>query len=194
MPFLLNILAIFILKEKISFYRWLAIVIAFIGILIALRPGIVPLNSGAIAALGVAFFLACATITVKFISPNDKWLSFICYPMLIQTPPLGLLTYVQGDPLLPAWSLITWGWLITGGLAFAIGLSLLPQAIKRIDASIFGSLLYISFIWGTLYGYFIFNDVPDLWTLLGAVIIIASGLYLIYREKVEDSKLLKMDK
>ena len=84
-------------------------------------------------------------------------------------------------------------WLTGGGLAFTIGLSLLPQAIKRIDASIFGCLLYISFIWGTIYGYFIFGDAVDLWTLAGAVIIISSGLFLIYREKIEDSKLLNTD-
>ncbi|HPD82825.1 MAG: DMT family transporter [Alphaproteobacteria bacterium] len=193
MPFILNILAMVILKEKISGYRWLTIIAAFIGVLIALRPGIVPLNTGAIAALGCAFFIACATITVKHISPNDKWLSFICYPMLVQTIPLGFIVYLQGAPLLPAPSSTTLMWLTGGGLAFTIGLSLLPQAIKRIDASIFGCLLYISFIWGTIYGYFIFGDAVDLWTLAGAVIIISSGLFLIYREKIEDSKLLNTD-
>jgi drug/metabolite transporter (DMT)-like permease len=192
-PFMLNIIALIFLKEKISFYRWLAIIFAFVGVLIALRPGLIPLNSGAITAIGCALFLACAITSVKFISAKDKWLSFICYPMLIQTPVLAILTYWQGSSILPPLEGVSLLWLLIGGGAFCMGLSLLPQAVKRIDASIFGALMYIVFIWGTIYGYFIFNNVPDLWTLLGAVIIIASGLFLIYREKIEDSKILELE-
>lgn len=192
-PFILNILALIILKEKISSLRWFTIALAFLGVLIALRPGLVPFNIGSLAAFGTAFFLACATITVKFISAKDHWLTYICYPMAIQTPILAALTYGQGAPLLPTPDFDSYKFLILGGFAFVIGLSLLPQAIKRADASIFGALIYVSFPWGVLYGYFIFGDTVDLWTLLGAVIIIASGIFLIYREKVEDSKLLKLD-
>lgn len=192
-PFILNILAMIIIKEKISFSRWLAILFAFIGVLVALRPGIIPLNTGTFAAFGTAIFLACATITVKYIDSRDKWLPYICYPMAIQTPILGVLTYVQGESLLPPNISTPWIFLLMGGLAFVIGLSLLPQAIKRIDASIFGALIYISFPWGVFYGYFFFKDVPDLWTIIGAVIIIASGLFLIYRERKEHSKLLELE-
>ena len=69
----------------------------------------------------------------------------------------------------------------------------LPQAYQKIEASIVGALVYLVFPWGLLYGYFIFGDVADRWTLTGAAIIIAGGLYLIYREKLEDSKLTKLE-
>ena len=92
-PFILNILAMLFFKEKISLYRWLSIFVAFIGVFIALRPGIVPLNLGALAAIGTALFLACASLTVKYIDHKDHWLTFICYPMLVQTPILAALVY-----------------------------------------------------------------------------------------------------
>lgn len=193
MPFVLNILAIFVLKEKISFLRWGTIILAFIGVVIAMRPGIEPFNIGYISMALVVLFLACAVLTIKFIDHTDDWLPYICYPMAIQTPVLALLVFLQGQPLFPPFEPEPYFWMIIGGFAFSIGLSLLPQGIKRVDASIAGSLLYVTFPWGVLYGYFIFGDTVDLWTLLGAVIIIASGIFLIYREKVEDSKLLKLD-
>ncbi len=114
--------------------------------------------------------------------------------MIFQTPVLAAMILFRGGTLIPDFTDINMiAWLFASGSAFAIGLSLFPQALHRIDASILGSLVYIVFPWGVFYGFFIFDELPDRWTLLGAVIIIASGLFLIYREKVEDSKLLETD-
>jgi S-adenosylmethionine uptake transporter len=193
MPFILNLLAMVLLKEKISLYRWLAIIGAFIGILVALRPGTIPLNSGSLAAFSVAVFLACAAITVKFISQNDKWLTFVVYPMAIQTPIMAMIVWARGEPLIPTWDSSSWAIMVVGGTLFAAGLTLLPQAIKRMDTSIFGYTQYITFIWAMILGYFIFGDVLDLWTAAGAAIIVASGIFLIYREKLERSKILDLE-
>jgi drug/metabolite transporter (DMT)-like permease len=195
LPFMLNILAIFFFKEHISLYRWLAIAIGFTGVLIAMRPGVEPISFAMIAAIIGTFFNASAATTVKFINRQDHWLSYVFYMMLFQTPVLAAIVIYKGGNLLPNftdWEMMPW--FIAAGIAYIAALSLLPQALHRTDASIIGSLLYIVFPWGVFYGYFIFKDTVDLWTVAGAVIIISSGLFLIYREKIEDSKLLKMDK
>ncbi len=195
MPFMLNILAIVFFKERISLYRWIAIIIGITGVIVAMRPGLEPLTLAMGVAIFGTFFNACSATTVKFIPKEDHWLSYAFYVMIFQTPILAAIVLYQGGTLLPDltnWALMPW--FIAGGLAYVAALSLIPQALQRIDASIVGSLIYIAFPWGVLYGYFIFDDVPDRWTLLGAVIIIASGLFLIYREKIEDSKILELDK
>ena len=189
-PFVLNILAWVILKERISGYRWLAIFIATIGVIIALRPDTVPITLPVIVAFAVCFFNSGANITIKFIDKKDHWLSYPLYLMIVQTPIIIALMLMKGIPLTPEMSTSLWFWLMGGGFAFAIALTLLPQAVQRIDMSLIGPFIYLAFPWGLFYGFFIFDELPDRWTLLGAVIIIASGIFLIYREKIEDSKLL----
>lgn len=193
MPFVLNILAWVILKERISLYRWLAIFIAAVGIIIALRPDSIPLTIPVLVAFASCFFNSGATLSVKFIDKKDHWLSYTMYLMIFQTPIIMILMLLKGLPLIPEMSMQLLLWFIGGGLSYAIGLTLLPQAIQRIDVSLMGALLYIVFPWGVFYGFFIFGDVPDRWTLLGAVIIIASGLFLIYRERKENSKLMELE-
>jgi len=184
-PFVLNILAMLILKERISMLRWSAIFIALIGIVIAFRPDSIPFTLPAMIALLSCLFNAGAILTVRFIDKNDHWVSYTTYLMIFQTPIILALMVINNIPLIPDINLHFMLWFIGGGLAYAAGLSMFPQAIKRVDASIVSALFYTVFPWGIIYGYFIFDDVPDRWTLLGAVIIIGSGLFLIYREHVE---------
>ena len=192
MPFILNILAFFLIKEKISIHRWGAILVGFLAILIAMRPGIEPFNIGYITCFGAVVCLACGSITVKYISPKDHWLTYISYPMVIQTTIIAIIMLFSNTSFaLPEMESSLIIWLILGGLSFSIGLSLLPQGMKLLDASLFGNLFYVIFPWGILFGYIFFNDVIDVWTLLSAVIIVLSGFYLFYREKREGSKLIK---
>jgi len=193
MPFILNILAVIFLKEQISIHRWTSIVIGFIGVLIALRPGYTPLGLAILATGLGTLLLACSSIAVRYIDKKDHWLSYTIYLMGSQTPILMAIVFYRGDPLLPDLTdMTTIPWFLAGGILYVIALSLMPQAYQKTDASIVGGLIYLVFPWGLLYGYFIFNDVADLWTLIGAAIIILGGLYLVYREKVEASKLTKI--
>lgn len=194
MPFIMNILAIFVLKEKIFIHRWMAIIIGIAGIFIAMRPDTFPMGLGVLAAGIGSFFNATGAITVKFIDKKDHWLSFALYTMIFQTPVIAAIVLYRGGSLLPDFSdWVNLPWFIAGGLAYAVALSLMPQAIKRVDASVVGSLIYIAFPWGILYGYFFFGDRVDRWTLAGAAVIIASGLYLLYRERLKKSQILEIE-
>ena len=187
-PFIVNILAMFILKEQISAHRWIAITCGLVGVLIALRPGVVPISIPMICVIIGATVFACSIIVTKKIDKQDHWLSFTTYLMMFQTPILAAIVLWQGGTLLPDFTqLPAMFWFVTGGLGYVLGLSAQPAALKRIDASVVSGLIYIVFPWGIIYGYFIFGDTLDLWTSVGAVIIILSGIYLIYREKKEST-------
>lgn len=188
-PFIINILAMVLLKESISAYRWVAITAGMVGVLIALRPGMVPISPAIIATIVGTIVFALSIIVTKKISPQDHWLSYMTYLMIFQTPVLVAIVWWRGGDLLP--DLSDWPmmfWFLAGGLGYVLGLSAQPAALKRIDASIVGALIYLVFPWGIFYGYFVFGDVLDRWTGVGAAIIILSGLYLIYREKKESSQ------
>lgn len=193
MPFILNILAVIFIKEKISIHRWTSIVIGFIGVFIALRPGSIELGLAIFAVALGTFLLAAASICVRYIDKKDHWLSYTIYLMMLQTPILAMIVAYRGGSLLPDFTdMSTIPWFAAGGILYVAALSLMPQAYQKIDTSIVGGLIYLVFPWGLLYGYFIFDDVSDFWTLTGAAIIITGGLYLIYREKIEESKLTKI--
>ncbi|MFP4313732.1 MAG: DMT family transporter [Alphaproteobacteria bacterium] len=181
-PFILVILAHFITKEMIGPHRIISIILSFLGVLVVLRPGFIPLEPAALSALLCAFLFACGNILVKFMDKNDHWMTFVFYIMLVQTPLVGLYLVFSGGfaPLYPAIDL--WGWFVGAGFFYIFALALFPLALQRIDAAMFGALEYTVLLWGTIFGYFLFSEVPDIWTISGAGIIVASGLYLVYRE------------
>lgn len=189
-PFILVVLAHFITKEKIGIHRIISILISFCGVLIVLRPGIVPIELAALSAILCAFLFACGNILVKFMHKNDHWMSYVFIVLIVQTPILGLYLIYTGsfsNILIPSAESLPW--IISSGIIYTFALGLFPLALHRIDAAMFGALEYSVLIWGTLFGYFLFAEIPDIWTMSGAAIIVASGLYLVYRERKAGHKI-----
>ncbi|MEM9469838.1 MAG: DMT family transporter [Pseudomonadota bacterium] len=185
-PFIVNILALLLLKENISAHRWLSITLGFLGVVIAMRPGQTEIGLAIILVVIGTFTYALSIISVRFIDKNDHWLSYLIYLMAFQTPILVGIVLYRGGTILPDlsdWQ--TMPWFLGAGFLYVIALSLLPAAIQRAGASIVAGLVYIVFPWGVFYGYTIFGDVVDHWTLAGASVIVLSGITLIYKEKQE---------
>lgn len=182
-PFILVLLAHFFTKEYIGAHRIASIIISFAGVLIVLRPGFVPLDLAAVSALLCALLFASGNIIVKFIDKNDYWMTFVFFIMLVQTPLLGAYLIATGgfEPPFPVMEAVYW--IAAGGVFYVFALAYFPLALQRIDAAMFGAIEYTVIIWGTIFGYFLFSEVPDIWTIGGAAIIVASGLYLVYRER-----------
>lgn len=189
-PFILAILAHMVTQEKIGLHRVLSILLSFCGVLVVLRPGFVPLELAALSALLCAFLFASGNILVKFMDKNDHWMSYVFYIMAVQTPLLGAYLIFSGgfdNALFP--SLQALPWIVFAGTAYTFALGLFPLAMHRIEASMFGALEYTVLIWGTFFGFFLFAEIPDIWTITGAAIIVASGLYLVYRERKAGHKI-----
>jgi drug/metabolite transporter (DMT)-like permease len=185
-PILVTLLSIVILGEHVGLRRWAGIVFGFLGALIVMRfweTGLHGLNHGAL-------FLLCAALTnASYQIATRRLRNDSHYTSLLFTAAAGALVT---SILLPwHWSAPTlFGWilLIASGLAGCLGHLCLIKAFQAAPASVVAPFSYSSLIWATLFGFVIWRDVPQSSTLIGAALIIGSGLYIYLRERQVASK------
>ena len=186
-PLLLTVFSVPLLGEKVGLRRWSAVLIGFVGVLIIVRPG-----GG--AALGVshwAMLLPLATaavsafyqIATRLVASHDRVETSLFFTAVSGAIVASIaVPFVWRTPDLEGWTLM----LATGVLAGA-GHYCIINAFKRAPASVLAPFSFTQLIWATALGYLIFGDLPDGATLLGALVIIGSGLYVFYRESVRRS-------
>lgn len=178
-PLMTCALSVPLLGEKVGWRRWTAIGVGFLGILVIVRPGFGEVHWAIFSALASAFFGALYNIVTRQVAKRDDtrvslvWVSL--GGALIATPGLAVdwVTPVGWD----------WAFFVGLGASGALGHFLLIGAFKHAPASTLAPFSYVQIVWSTLMGYLVFASLPDLWTFLGAAIIIASGVYLVYRER-----------
>ena len=177
-PLFTTILAIILLKEKIRFHRTAALIIGFIGIIVIIRPGLVPFEIGAGLLLLSAFTFSFVLIIVKKLSSIDESQTIIFYHLLFSTPIFFILSLFY-------WQNINLNQLLIFAFMGATGLLshwCLAQAFKLSDTTFVMPLQFTKLIWASLIGLFIFSEQPDLWTWFGAIVIFISVVYITYRE------------
>ncbi len=177
-PLFTTILAIIILKEKIRFHRTAALLIGFLGIIIIVRPGYVPLELGAVFILASALSFSFVLIIIKKLSAIDSSQTIIFYHLLLSTPVFFILSLFY-------WETVNLNQLLIFTLMGASGLLshwCLTQAFKLSDTTFVMPLQFTKLIWASLIGFFIFTERPDMWTWFGGVIIFISVVYIAYRE------------
>lgn len=180
--FILNLLAIFFLKEKTSSYRWSAIGVGFIGVLIITQPtlGILNLHSkGALACLLAVTFDAFVLLSLRKIGQRDKALTILLYYAFFST--LGgwlFFPFETWTPILKEHILDILGLGIFGGL----GQIFITQAFRHAEAGTLAPLVYTQLIWALLFDHIIWGKWPDSSVIIGAVIIILSGIYILRKE------------
>lgn len=170
-----------VLGEQVGLRRWAGIVIGFLGALVVIRiweVGITGLNIGVVFMLGAAFANASYQITTRGLRHDDPLTS------LLFTGAVGALVT---SILLPFhWSMPdTFGWLllVSTGVMGCVGHLCLIKAFQAAPASVVAPFSYSSLVWATLFGFVIWGDVPVWTTVLGAAMIIGSGLYIFLRER-----------
>lgn len=178
-PFMAAIFSWIILKEPIGKHRMASIVIGFTGVLIILRPGMVAFDWVSIAILISSSLFAYGNVLIKKIGDSEPVLSFTFYTtgaiFVIYTIPFML------NPVLPR--IETLGFLTAAGGFETFATGILAIAYLKTHAVTISKLIYSSLIWGFLWGWLFFDDILlDKWTAIGAILIIGSGLYMIYRE------------
>jgi drug/metabolite transporter (DMT)-like permease len=173
-PIVAVILAVAILKERLTTRKMLSLVLGFGGALVVLRPG-VAFEPGVLLALATGLFFACYMIATRMASENSDPLKTLAFQCVI------------GAVLLTPQAIWSWSVPSPGDLKFfaAIGaLSLISHglsiaAFQKADASTLAPLVYVELIGSTVIGYLVFGDVPGVTTLLGAGLIVAAGLMLV---------------
>ena len=177
-PFFVVALSIPILREKVGGRRWAAVVIGFIGVLIILRPGFQEVHWAYLMLIAVALMFALYSIMTRQLSRNEDPVAMLFYTGLVGALCSSLVApFYWQTPNVQQWLLLL-GIGVIGGVSHLIVI----HAFKAANASMLAPFQYPMIIWATLYGYYVFDDVPDAWTIAGAIIIIASGFYVWLRE------------
>ena len=184
-PFLVAVLAGPILDEWVGARRWAAIGVGFIGVLVVTRPGFGAIHPAALLSLAAAFTLAFYNVTTRLLARTDSSVTTLFYsnfvglvittPMLssVWTAPAGLREIVLMTAV---------------GALGSIGHYLLIVAHRFTPASTLSPFMYTQLVWVIALGYLVFGDLPNDWTLAGAGIVVASGLYLLHRERIKHGR------
>jgi len=179
-PLFLTVLSVPLLGEKVGVHRWSAVVVGFIGVLVMLRPGSATFQLAALVPLCAAFGYALAMIAVRQLTRWDPTATVVFYFTVCATLFSGLLA-----PLDWRWpDLSDFLLLAATGLTGGVAQHFLTSAYSKAPAALIGAFNYVNLIFATLFGYLIWGEQLGPTLLLGAGIIMASGLYIIYREAV----------
>jgi drug/metabolite transporter (DMT)-like permease len=187
-PLITVVLAAVVLKETVRAYRWTAVVVGFVGVLIMLMPYLNPITIahglsagpavGVMFALFAAFCSAGATTQVRRLTETEKTGAIVLYFSLLTTF-LGLSTIVLGWRLPPPGEL---GLLVMTGILGGVGQILLTQSYRYGDASLLAPFEYTTMIWALLTGWFIFGQLPQTAVIGGALIVSIAGVFVVWRE------------
>ena len=188
-PLIVVVLAALVLRETVRAYRWSAVAVGFAGVLVMLSPHLdaapraggadLAAGIGALVALFGAFCSAGATIQVRRLTQTEKTGAIVFYFSLLTTA-LGLVTVVLGWRMPPVGDFML---LVAIGVLGGIGQILLTQSYRYADASIIAPFEYTTMIWALLFGWFVFGELPTAAVLVGAGIVAAAGLFVLFRER-----------
>ena len=177
-PIFTTIFSIFFLSEKVGLYRWLAVIVGFIGIIIIAEPGFSSLNIYFIYPIIFCLGLSYVAIAIKQLSSSEPiWLIGFYFSFSIMIT--SLFTIPQGWVMPNFTDLIL---LSLVGILGGIANLLLTQSYKFADVSLVTPLKYLALIFAIIFGYFIWNEIPTSKTLFGASLVIISSIIIFRRE------------
>ena len=177
-PLLVTVLAVLFLGESFGSHRWKVVILGLVGVLIVIRPGMGIVSWAMVLPLMAAAFYATLQITTRVLGQQDTALTTLFYTSICGVVFSSVMVvFFWQSPTLYQWLMLVWL-----GLIGASGHFFMIKAFERAPASLLAPFDYTTLVWATLLGYFIFGDLPDGWTILGAVIIVFSGIYLLRKE------------
>jgi len=177
-PIFVTVGAILILGETVKLRRWAAVISGFIGVLVILQPWSHAFSPAMLVAVLAAALTATVSIQNKQLSQLDPPETVVLYTYLFWVP-MSLL------PALPVWQwpdVTTWGWLVGTGIFGTLGQLLWVRALRIGEVSALQPISFIQLPVVALFGWWLFDETPDRWTPLGAVIILAANTYIARRE------------
>ncbi len=179
-PILVTAMSMPLLGEHVGPQRWASVVVGFLGALVIIRPGSDAMEPAALLALGAASCYGFYQIATRRLSATDAPLTTLMYSAAV-----GVLVSCAVVPFF--WvtpSPADWLAMMGLGLFGALGHFALIKAFQAATAVTVTPFGYVNLLWAVLFGFVMFGELPDAWTVLGAAIIAASGLYILHREKL----------
>jgi drug/metabolite transporter (DMT)-like permease len=177
-PIYVTALSVVLLGERVGWRRWSAVLVGFAGVVLALRPSAASFTLPALIALGGSMFFSVLMVTTRMLRTTHE--------TVLIAGQIGA-TLVFGAVVAPfGWVTPSWrDFLLLSlfGVLSIIALACVNRALKLAPASVVVPYQYTMIVWAIVLGYGVFGDVPDVFTLAGAAIIIAAGLYIFWREQ-----------
>ncbi|MCP3970887.1 MAG: DMT family transporter [Rhodobacteraceae bacterium] len=180
-PFMVTLLGALVLRERVGMRRWGAVSIGFLATLIVIRPGTGAVHPAVLLVVLAAAFFAIRQVISRKLAGTDRTATTVAYTALVSVAILSL-------PLPFVWQWPSGGTeialLCSMALIAAAAETCVIRALEMAQAVVVAPLHYTLLIWSTCWGYLVFADLPDFWTWAGALIIVATGVYTLYREHV----------
>ena len=178
-PIFMAILAVLVLGERFRIYRWSAIFLGFVGMLIILRPGLVAIDTGALLVIGSAALWAVAMIIIKIHSRTESSLTIVAYMGIF----LGVFSIAPAVWVWQPFGLQTLGFMVLIGLFGSIAQMAISESLKETDSTALMPFDFLKLIWTAMIGVWFFSEIPDIYTWIGATVIFLSGLFIAIRER-----------
>ena len=173
-----SILAVIFLKERIYIYRTIALIFGFIGMLIIIRPGFIDISIGVSMALCSCLFWSTVIVITKKMSANDSAVTILAYQYVIMIIYMSVLAIFFWQ--VP--SVKSLGFIFLSALSGAIFHLCINNAYRLVDVTMTQPYTFLGLIFSSILGFYIFGDIPDKFTWLGAFIIFIGILIITYRE------------
>lgn len=177
-PLLITVLAIPILGEKVRMRRWIAVIVGLIGVGVVLQPGNSTLGPGHFAAMAAAAGGALGSVIVRKIGHEERNVVMLIYPLLANFVLMGALMPFYYKPVE---MVHLGGFFAVAVLSVVAGLFLIG-AYRNAEAALVAPMQYSQILWATFYGWLLFDEFPGVNVAAGSVLIIGSGLYIVFRE------------
>jgi drug/metabolite transporter (DMT)-like permease len=179
-PLMVTALSVPMLGEQVGWRRWTAVVVGFVGVLIILRPGSNgPISFASVTVLFAAFCYACLAITSRKLGSTESSYALSVYviagPLLVSLLKLSQTSWQAPD--VNGWLLF----LLAGSCSVIAWIGIIG-GYRRASPAMLAPFEYTALVGGAIAGYLIWDEVPDQWVVTGALVIIASGLFVVYRE------------
>ena len=177
-PFIATILAVIFLKEKIYFYRIFALILGFIGMLIVIRPGMIEVSFGVYMILISSFLWAIMIIITKRLSRDDSALTILSYQYFL----MFIISFVVAIFNWQSPTIETIFYLFLAGFSGTIFHLTLYQAYKLADVSLVQPYSFLVLVFASIMGYFVFGEIPDIYTWIGTGVIFIGVVIISIRE------------
>jgi drug/metabolite transporter (DMT)-like permease len=177
-PLFAALVSIVLLKEKVGLARWSALLVGFVGVLIVTNPGAEAFQVGALYALTNAVLYGTVTAAVRGMTATESAPTLTLYQIVLLTGFFALVA--PFGFVMPTWE--HWGVIVFNGLANAIGQYWWTKSLHLGPASAVAPFFYLSLVWAVLIGFVVWGDIPTVGLLIGSAIVVASGLFLLWRE------------
>lgn len=177
-PLFATVMAVIVLHEVVRWRRWTATIVGFLGVLVMVRPGVAEVNPATFVALGESVSLALLIVIVKLMPRAEKTLTMLFWFGAFSIP-------ITAVPAFLVWewpTAIEWLWLTVMALSGVVSQWLFILAFRTGEASFVAPIDYVRLIFVTITGYVMFAEIPTVWTLLGAAIIVGATFYIMRRE------------